>query len=226
MKTKTGSMSWSDGSFKSGGGSKSKDGWMKFKTGSNPIRVLTEPYQYFKHKFKFDGEKGYGNWIPCSADGNCPVCQKGDKAKKRWYLGVIDRTSNSYKIMDVSWAILSDIQTYADDDDWGDPSQYDFDIVVNPNGGPQNWYKTVAKPKRPLSANDLLIKERDVDLEYLESKCVSPDASKVLEIFKGLEAEANKGKTTTDEPVSFEEESGDSSQDFPDSDAASREIPF
>lgn len=172
-----GGLPWNHNSFSSEGkGGGGPDRWMRLKPGSNPIRVLTLPYQYYQHKYKAPDEKGFGNRIPCSAKhGSCAVCAKGDRPKKRWYLGVIDRGTNSYKILDVSWSVLSDIQTYADDADWGDPTEYDFDIVVNPHGGAQNYYKAVAKPKRPLSASDMAIKERDVDLEFLQKRCAPPE---------------------------------------------------
>jgi hypothetical protein len=234
MNQKHGEMGWNDSSFASGesrgSGGGGKDRFLKLKPGSNLIRVLTAPYQYYQHKYKFEGEKGFGHRIPCSAKfGSCPVCAKGDKPKKRWYLGVIDRSSNSYKILDVSWSVLSDIQTYAQDADWGNPIEYDFDIVVNPHGGPQNYYKAVAKPKRPLSATDLVQKEQ-VNIEYLESRCAPPDPSKVEERFSTLEQEYLQGggnqsdQSRVNAPVSFGSNTTDDSDDFPDSDAKS--IPF
>ena len=232
----TGQVPWSDSSLAvgerpAGGG---KDRFLKLKPGSNLIRVLTEPYQYYQHKYKFDGEKGFGHRIYCSAKhGSCVVCAKGDKPKKRWYLGVIDRQSNAYKILDVSWSILSGIQTYAADADWGEPIQYDFDIVVNPHGGPMHYYKSVAKPKRPLSAADLIVKEQ-VDLADLERRCTPPEPKKTEERYEILLSEFLKGggdnsdRTQLDKPVSFAtaSSSDDESDEFPTADAKSVEAPF
>lgn len=220
---KHGGMAWDDNSLVGGSDkNKGKDQFMKLKPGSNLIRILTLPHQYFQHKYKFDGEKGYGHRINCSAkNGHCPVCAKGDKPKKRWYIGVIDRQTNSYKILDISWSVLNDIQTYARDEDWGDPSQYDFDIIVNQNGGPLDYYKTVAKPKRPLSANDLAIKERDVNLEDLERRCAPPDPKKTEERFTSLMEDFLKTSDNgqVERPVSFASKNMED-DDFPDSDAA------
>jgi len=224
---KHGEMAWNDESIGTDDRKgKSKDRYLKLKPGSNLIRVLTLPHQYFQHKYTFDGEKGYGHRIDCSAKhGFCPVCAKGNKPKKRWLLGVIDRSTNSYKILDVGWSILSDIHTYASDDDWGDPIQYDFDIVVNPNGGPIGYYKAVAKPKRPLSAQDLVLKEQ-VNLEYLESRCSPPEPGQVEERLNSLMEDFLKGGSSgqVEKPVTFSSNSEDS--DFPDSDAKAINSPF
>lgn len=224
---KIGEMTWDDPSFKgtnrSSGG---KDRFLKLKPGSNQIRVLTVPFQYLQHKYKFPEEvKGFGHRIPCSApNGACAVCAKGDKPKKRWFLGVIDRATNSYKILDVGWSVLRAIQTYAEDSDWGDPTQYDFDIVVNPHAGPQGYYNAVAKPKKPLSAQDLLIKEKEVDLEYLASRCQPPEPSKVEERLQSLMEEfVNGGTSNVDAPVSF---GTDEDDDFPNSDGKAIAAPF
>lgn len=202
---KHGQLSWRDGSIGGAPGGANKEQFLRLSPGSNPIRIVTDPYQYYQHKYKFEGEKGYGHRIPCSIKhGSCVVCEKNDKPKKRWFMGVIDRKTNTYKILDINWSVLSDINTYSQDDDWGDPIEYDIDIVVNPNGGPQHYYKAVAKPKRPLSAADLALKEK-ADLSELERKCLPPDPAKVIERFEALQRDASNDKTAVeeDENVSF-----------------------
>ncbi len=217
---KYGGMSWGDSSLsidsKAAGG---KERFLKLVPGSNVIRVLTDPYQYYQHKYKFPGEKGFGHRIPCSAKhGACVVCAKNDKPKKRWFIGVIDRRTNTYKILDVSWSVLSDIQTYNQDSDWGDPTQYDIDIVVNPHGGPQGYYKAVAKPKKPLSASDLMLKEQ-VNLEYLQSKCEPALPAEVEERYQQLMNEfmnhSDDNSNSGDKLVNFNSDE----EEFPDSDA-------
>lgn len=208
---KRGKVSWKDNALGGGSGEKqyNPELFLRLSPGSNLIRILTEPFQYFQHKYKFfEGEKGFGHRIACSApNGSCIVCEQGDKPKKRWFLGVIERKTNTYKILDINWSVLSDINTYANDDDWGDPSEYDFDIVVNPQGGPQHYYKAVAKPKKPLSASDLAIKEKDVNLAELERKCQPPEPAKTTERFLMLKENAMKSKgdngSSKDDAVSF-----------------------
>ena len=223
---KYGEMPWNDGSLGSGNkGGGGKDSFLKLKPGSNLIRVLTNPYQYYQHKYRFDinDKKDYGQRIPCSAQhGSCVVCAKQDKPKKRWYLGVIDRSTGTYKVLDVSWSVLSDIQTYAADPDWGPTDQYDFDIVCNPHAAPQDYYKAVAKPKRPLSAQDLLLKEK-IDVEYLEKKCAPPEPSIVEEKYKMLEdkylASKQSSSQNNGELVAFASKEEDDDDGFKNADA-------
>lgn len=222
---KYGEVNWTDESLNNELKGKGKDQFLKLKPGSNLIRVLTLPFQYYQHKYKFT-EKDFGQRIYCSAKhGFCPVCAKGDRPKKRWYLGVIDRPSNSYKILDINRSILDDVQTYARDEDWGDPIQYDFDIVVNPHAGPMGYYKAVAKPKRPLSATDLVIKE-SVNIADLERRCAPPEPKKVEERFQALmEKFLGEGSgSSIEKPVSFS--SNEEENDFPDSDAKALVSPF
>lgn len=226
---KHGEVDWSDDVLKIGDSKgKGKDQFLKLKPGSNLIRVLTLPHQYYQHKYKFSGEKGFGHRINCSAKhGHCPVCAEGDKPKKRWLFGVIDRGTNSYKILDVSWAVLSGVQSYAQDEDWGNTDQYDFDIVVNPNGGALGYYKAVAKPKRPLSAQDLLIRDEQMDLADLERRCTPPEPSKVEERFRSLMEEFLKGgdnQAQVEKPVSFPSTKEDT--DFPNADTKVINSPF
>ena len=62
---------------------------------------------------------------------------------------------------------------------YGDPSKYDIDVVVNPNGGPTDYYKVVGLPKEPLSPEDQVIRDK-VDLEDLKRRVHPPTVEKVF----------------------------------------------
>lgn len=218
---KYGEVSWNDTSFTSSerGERAGRDLFLKLAPGSNVVRILTLPYQYYLHKYKFEGEKGFGHRIYCSAKhGSCAVCAKGDKPKRRWLIGVIDRKTNSYKILDIGWSILKGVKTYNSDEDWGDPTHYDIDIVVDPHGGATNYYSPVPKPKRPLSAQDLVLKEK-VDLDDLERRVSPPLPERVEERFRSLMEEFLKttGAVDMSSKSSIEED-----EDFPDYDTRSK----
>jgi hypothetical protein len=188
---KSGEVSWTDSSLDSSKKTNGKDSFMRLGPGSNVIRLLTLPHQYHQHKYMLDGGKKFGYRINCSGEnGSCPICEKGDKAKRRWFLGVIDRKNNAYKILDIGFAVFKAIQTLAKDDDWGDPSRYDIDIVVDPNGGSTGYYTVVAKPPKPLSAADLVIKEEN-DPEELARRAVPPSSEKVQERLQRIAEEIN-----------------------------------
>lgn len=194
---KSGEVSWTDTAFDSSKKTNSKDSWLRLSPGSNIVRLLTLPYQYHQHKHMVPGGKKFGYRINCSgANGACPICETGDKPKRRWFLGVIDRKNNAYKTLDIGFAVFKAIQTLAKDEDWGDPSRYDIDIVVDPNGGSTGYYTVVAKPPKPLSAADLVLRE-DNPPEELVRKTTPPTSEKVLERIAKIKEEINSQAENT-----------------------------
>ncbi len=179
--TTFGEVSWSDDVF--GGEAKknvnNKDLFLRLEEGTNELRLVTQPFQYLVHKYKKEGDTGFGQKVSCSAiHGNCPLCEVGDKAKPRWLLGVISRKSGTYKILDVSFAVFSQIRKLARNTQrWGDPTKYDIDIVVDKNGGATGYYSVQPVSKEPLSAADQLIKD-NVDFDDLKRRVTpfTPDA--------------------------------------------------
>jgi hypothetical protein len=165
-----GEVSWNDDVF-GGDGKKNtnnKDLFLRLDEGSNEMRIVTQPFQYLVHKIKKDpnNPKDFGQKVSCSAaHGSCPACESGDKAKPRWLLGVISRKTGTYKILDISFAVFSQIRKYARNTArWGDPTKYDIDIVVDKNGSPMSYYSVQAISKEPLSAADQVIKDAaDID---------------------------------------------------------------
>lgn len=163
---------------KKGSGS-SKDLFMKLKKGDNEIRLLTNPFQYMVHKVKKDpnNPKDFGQKVPCSiAHGSCPACDHDpkDKPKARWLYGIINRDSNTFKVLDIGWSVFSDIKKLAKNvARWGDPTKYDLNIVVDPDGGATGYYSVQPLPKEPLSAADQQIRDK-IDLEDLRRRSTPP----------------------------------------------------
>lgn len=176
-----GEVSWDDDVF-AGSDKKSnaKDLFLRLDEGSNEMRIVTQPFQYLVHKYKKDpnNPKDYGQKVSCSAiHGSCPLCSSGDKAKPRWLLGVISRKTGTYKILDVSFAVFSQIRKLARNTArWGDPTKYDVDIVVDKNGGATGYYSVQPISKEPLSAADQQIKD-NIDLDDLKRRVtpLTPD---------------------------------------------------
>lgn len=196
-----GEITWNDDVF---GGEKknSKDLWLRLDEGSNEVRLLTQPFQYLVHKYKKEGDKGYGQKVMCSmSHGSCPLCEAGDKAKPRWLLGVISRKTNTFKILDISFAVFSHIRKYAKNvQRWGDPTKYDIDIVVDKNGGSTGYYSVQALPKEPLSAADQQIKD-SVDLEDLRRRIMPPKPEQVQKRIDKINGENSEGVVAAPAPV-------------------------
>lgn len=183
--TTFGEISWNDDVFAGSEGKKvnAKDLFLRLEEGSNELRLITQPFQYLVHKVKKDpnNPKDFGQKVSCSAiHGSCPLCDMGDKAKARWLLGVISRKTGTYKILDVSYAVFSQIRKLARNvQRWGDPTKYDIDIIVDKAGGPTGYYSVQPISKEPLSASDQAIKDNDVDLDDLKRRVTPLSAEQV-----------------------------------------------
>lgn len=220
---KFGEISWSD----SLGGEQrtnNKDLFLKLSPGSNIVRVVTAPHQYMLHKWKPEGDPGFGYRFVCSkVHGACPICEKGDKAKRRWYLGVIDRKSGTYKVLDVGVSVLKSIQSLVKDEDWGDPNKYDIDIKTDPKAGPSGYYTVNPKPHKALSASDLQIKDT-ADLDQLKRLSAPPTPEKVQERLDKILSNAGMTLRVADqsENMKIDVSADDSADDFPAFDAQSK----
>lgn len=179
-----GEVDWSDGS--SGGDSSkenNKDLYLHLEDGSNFVRALTKPHKYMCHKgVKKVGEQGYGRKIPCSKEnGSCPLCDKGLKPQTRYLLGVLDRRSNSYKVLDISYGVFQDIKKLNGKAMWGNPEKYDIDLVVDKKAAPSKYYTVQPVPHSPLSASEQAIRDK-ADLEYLKKRIEPLKAESVQKI--------------------------------------------
>ncbi len=159
----------------------SKDLFLRLDEGPNEMRLITQPFQYLVHKYKKEGDPGYGLKVHCSAiNGSCPLCATGDKAKPRWLLGVISRKTNTYKILDISYMVFSAIRKYAKNlQHFGDPTKYDIIVEVDKNGGATGYYSVQALSKEPLSAADQVIKDTVCDLDDLRRRVSPPTPEEV-----------------------------------------------
>jgi hypothetical protein len=153
---------------------------LKLAEGKNQIRIVTNPFAYFMHKYRPVEDPEcipYADKIKCSlANGSCVICdlakQTGLKSllrTKRYYAGVIDRKTQSYKVLEVSPQLKDMLQELYDDEAWGDFSQYDITIKVT-KGSPSGYYMVTPKGKTPLTATDLELK-KNADFEDLKRKC-------------------------------------------------------
>jgi hypothetical protein len=197
-----GEISYSDDVFGGEGnkkGGNNKDLFLRLGEGSNELRLVTAPFQYLVHKYKKDANnpKDFGQKVGCSQlHGSCPLCETGDKAKPRWFYGVIDRKTGTYKILDISFAVFSQIRKLARNTQrWGDPTKYDIDIVVDKNGGATGYYSVQPISKEPLSAADQQLKD-SADLDDLKRRCTPPSAENVqsrIDKINGVSGDATTG---------------------------------
>lgn len=210
--TNFGLTEWENVEIKSGNNQNRRDQFLRLQNGSNIVRVLTKPHEYLVHRYKAnESDPGFGEKVMSSlAHGRDPLADKGMKPKKRWLVGVIDRKTQSYKILDMSVSVFKSVQELVKDEDWGDPTQYDIDIKVDKNGGATGYYTVMPKKPKPLSAADLEIKSQ-VDLDDLKRRCTPPTPEQMEERIRQIH---NKSEGVTDDSGSAD--SGDDDDlDFP-----------
>lgn len=205
--TTFGEISWNDDDFSGDKKSNNKDLFLRLDEGTNEMRLVTQPFQYLVHKYKKEpnNPKDYGQKVYCSSiHGSCAVCFMGDKAKTRWLLGVISRKTGTYKILDVSYAVFSQIRKLARNTQrWGDPSKYDIDIVVDKNGGPTGYYSVQPISKEPLSASDQQIKD-NIDLDDMKRRVTPPTpdlVQKRLDKINGVDGGSTTGTSGSTMPA-------------------------
>ena len=61
--SKYGLTSWDDVELSSGRVKKTRDEFIRLDSGSNLVRILTEPHQYLVHKYKEKNDPGFGDKI-------------------------------------------------------------------------------------------------------------------------------------------------------------------
>lgn len=222
-----GEVSWQDNANSFDKKTNSKDLFLKLDEGENEVRLITAPFQYMHHRVKLVESDKYGQKINCSKlNGSCMLCDElNDRPKARWLVGVISRKTGAYKILDISWAVFSQIQKYAKNTkSWGDPMTYDLNIIVDKNGGATGYYSVQPLPKEPLSAADQVIKD-NADLDDLKRRVVPITPEKVKErvdrIKNGDTSFPSKTGTTTKVSVKTLAETTDDDSDsvFPAYDA-------
>ena len=176
---------------------------LKLVEGKNQLRIVTNPFAYFVHKYRPVDDPEcipYADKIKCSiANGSCKICElaaetglRSLERSKRYYAGVIDRKTQSYKVIEVSPQLKDMLQELYDDDSWGEFSQYDLTIKVT-KGSPSGYYMVTPKGKSPLTAADLEIK-KSVDFEDLKRKCSPSTPEYVVKRVATADAKARPDK--------------------------------
>ena len=200
-----------------------RDLFMRLDAGSNIVRILTKPHEYLMHRYKSDqNDPGYGERVLSSIyHGRDPLMERGLKPKRRWLVGIIDRITQSYKILDMGVSIFKGIQALVRDEDLGDPTQFEVDIKVDKQGGPTGYYTVTPKRPKPLTPADLEIKQM-ADLEELKRKCTPPTPEQVEERIAVIDAKSkarksnNGGSTDTADTADTNETNAEADDyDFP-----------
>lgn len=201
-----------------------KDTFLALEDGDNIVRLLTKPFEFLVHKYKaHEKDPGFGSRVLSSAplygEDSDPLISKGLKPKRRWLVGVVDRKTQSYKILDLSVSVFKSIQELVRDEDWGDPKQYDINIKVDRNGGATGYYTVIPRSKKPLSAADLELSNQ-VDLDDLKRRTTPPSPEEMLKKIEAIHAKSDhSGPFGGEAKAAKPADDDDDDMDFPAVDA-------
>lgn len=123
----------------------SNSGYMKLQQGENLIRILSTAIMGWvdwkdnkPHRFKMN------NKPKTSFDPKKPV-------RHFWAFIVWDYADKAIKIMEITQStIQGELQNLSQDEDWGNPSQYDVKITRK-GESLETEYSVIAKPKKDLT---------------------------------------------------------------------------
>ena len=150
--------------------------YYKIQEGDNLIRIAGKPSKIEVHwEDTIDGGK---RRIVCPGAG-CPICAKGSRPKSRYQCKVIDRRDNTVKMLDVGLSIISQIQAYAKEADYGDPTKYDIKLKKEGKGLDTRYTTIPSRNMEPLTEEQLKAVEEFPSVEQV-NKILSIDEIKEM----------------------------------------------
>lgn len=179
-----GEMDW--GSVR-GGGNNEGTPFLKLEPGINQIRIVGKPFQVDIHWEK--GLDGSNKKVVCPGAG-CPVCKAGHVPMARFQVLAINRKTNKVEILEGGPKIFGEFKNFAMDQDYGDPTKYDFKIKKE-GSGRETKYSVIAAPqKRDLTAEEMELVNNSKSLtEINKPKSIEEILTMGLEILAGSVAD-------------------------------------
>ena len=124
------------------------------------VRVVGDPVVYARHWTK--GQAGENCTVKCSDYGNvarksCPVCAIGgvdNKARIRAIFPVIDRRTQSVKLLDLPQTVAAQLKSLMSNPDWGSPLHYDITIQKSKMAKRVDYQILPASTKTPLTNDE------------------------------------------------------------------------
>ena len=143
-----GEIDWNDGDIKNPQSAKTE--YMRLTQGSNKIRVMGNPIQFYVH------------WVVTNDGGKRKVVSpisspelvrrledSGFKRQPKWLIKVLDRSDDGFKLLEVGSQIYNGIRALYNDSSWGKVTSYDITINRGPKGA-QPLYGVTPNPKTKI----------------------------------------------------------------------------
>ena len=161
-------IGWDDIS-NSGSSTSEKVEFTKFAEGNTVIRVVeSEPFSRWSHWMK-NAKRA----ISCPGKG-CPICNIIQSAKankepaiynstKRHTLHIINRNSNKLEILEQGKMFFQQLLDF--NNEIGSVTEYDIKVIRKGTGINDTNYTLIPMPAKPLSEEDIKLKEGIIDLK-------------------------------------------------------------
>ncbi len=206
---KYGEVDWNSGDAGSGG---KKAEFMKLTEGSNVVRIMANPIQYYVHWLELpDGSRKKLNSPVDSPDLVRKLEDAGFGKKASWLVKVLDRKDDTFKILEIGSQIYNGVKALFNNPKWGKVTQYDVTINKGPKGA-QPLYTVTPDPKEPLdkSLQDKFVKFND---QLNIDRLISPSDPKHICELLGWDSPAMDMGDAFESTASTEEE-GEFQYDF------------
>lgn len=206
MSLEFGEVDWNSGDAGSGG---SKAQFMKLEQGVSTVRILGNPHQFYIHWLVLpDGSKRKIN-SPIAEPQLLKQLEDMDFGRKpRWLLKVLDRSDNTFKLLEIGSQIYNGIRSLYNNPKWGKVTQYDIDILKG-KPGTNPLYSVQPNPKEELPASlkkEFMEFNESINLDAL-TKPADPAEVRVLlqldSVKTSKSASANTVPTSDDDESDF-----------------------
>jgi hypothetical protein len=209
MALEFGEVDWNSGDVGSAG---SKINFLKLEQGTTTVRILGNPHQYYIHWLVMpDGSKKKIN-SPISDPALLKQLEEMDFGRKpRWLLKVLDRSDNTFKLLEIGNQIYNGIRALYNNPKWGKVTSYDVDILrAKPGTNP--LYAVQPNPKEELPASlkkDFVEFNESINLEALTKPADPAEVRAMLGLSSGSKSSAaassqSKAPVEDDSDFNFE----------------------
>lgn len=142
-----GEIDWNSGDAGTGG---AKTEFMRLQQGTNTVRVMGNPHQFYIHWLELsDGSKKKINSPIGDQELLRELDELGFKRKPRWFVKVLDRSDETFKLLEIGSQIYNGIRALYNNPKWGKVTQYDLDVLRG-KPGTNPLYSVQPNPKEAL----------------------------------------------------------------------------
>lgn len=144
-----GEIDWNSGDA---GASGSKTEFMRLEQGTNTVRIMGNPHQYYVHWLELDDGTKRKVSSPLSDPDLLKKLEEEDfRRKPRWIIKVLDRSDDTFKLLEIGSQIYNGIRALYNNAKWGKVTEYDIDIIRGKPGS-NPLYSVQPNPREKLDA--------------------------------------------------------------------------